>query len=86
MSNKSFIAIYCVIKIHYNLLHSGAKRLDYVFCIQNLTFLLHFLQFKNKVTLMCLSIGTPKTINFPFVPNGKLMVLGVHIFEHIIWL
>ena len=22
----------------------------------------------------CLSIGTPKTINFPFVPNGKLMV------------
>ena len=25
-------------------------------------------------TLMCLSIGTPKTINFPFVPNGKLIV------------
>ena len=24
-------------------------------------------------TLMCLSIGRPKTINFPFVPNGKLM-------------
>ena len=25
--------------------------------------------------LMCLNIGTPKTINcFPFVPNGKLMV------------
>ena len=23
---------------------------------------------------MCLSIGTPKTINFPFVPNGKLIV------------
>ena len=22
-------------------------------------------------TLQCLSIGTPKTINFPFVPNGK---------------
>ena len=35
-------------------------------------------------TLKCLSIGTPKTINFPFVPNGKLMVLGVPIFEHII--
>ena len=34
--------------------------------------------------LKCLSIGTPKTINFPFVPNGKLMVLGVPIFEHII--
>ena len=35
-------------------------------------------------TMKCLSIGTPKTINFPFVPNGKLMVLGVPIFEHII--
>ena len=35
-------------------------------------------------TLKCLNIGTPKTINFPFVPNGKLMILGVSIFEHII--
>ena len=26
-----------------------------------------------QFTLMCLSIGTPKTFNFPFVPNGKLM-------------
>ena len=25
-------------------------------------------------TLKCLSIGTPKIINFPFVSNGKLMV------------
>ena len=25
-------------------------------------------------TLKCLSIGTPKTINFPFVPNEKLTV------------
>ena len=33
-------------------------------------------------TRPCLSIGTPKTINFPFVPNGKLMVLGVPIFKH----
>ena len=24
-------------------------------------------------TLKCLSIGTPKSINFPFVPNEKLM-------------
>ena len=24
-------------------------------------------------TLMCLSIGTPKAINFPFVSNEKLM-------------
>ena len=26
-------------------------------------------------TVMCLSIGTPKIINFPFVPNGKLIIL-----------
>ena len=26
-------------------------------------------------TLKCLSIGTPETISFPFVPNGKLMIL-----------
>ena len=25
-------------------------------------------------TLKCLSIGTPKIINFPFVSNGKLMI------------
>ena len=35
-------------------------------------------------TLKCLSIGTSKTINFPFVPNGKLIFLDVPIFEHII--
>ena len=28
---------------------------------------------------MCFSIGTSKTINFPFVPNGKLLVLGVPV-------
>ena len=27
-----------------------------------------------NITLKCLSIGTPRTINFPFVSNGKLMV------------
>ena len=26
------------------------------------------------ITVMCLSIGTPKIINFPFVPNGKLII------------
>ena len=31
---------------------------------------------------MCLSIGTPKTINFPFVPNGKLMFFGVPIYMY----
>ena len=25
-------------------------------------------------TLMCFSIGTPKIINFPFVPDGKFIV------------
>ena len=36
-----------------------------------------FLKFKfiGFDTLMCLSIGTPKIINFPFVPNGKLIIL-----------
>ena len=34
-------------------------------------------------TLMCLSIGTPKAINFPLVSNEKLMFLGVPIFKHI---
>ena len=29
--------------------------------------------FTIKSTLKCLNIGTPKTINFPFVSNGKLM-------------
>ena len=28
-----------------------------------------------RFTLMCLSIGTPKIINFPFVPNGKFIIL-----------
>ena len=34
------------------------------------------------ITLKCLKIGTPKTINFPFVPNGKLMILSVPVFKH----
>ena len=33
-------------------------------------------------TLKCLSIGTPKTFNFPFVSNGKLKCLGVPILKH----
>ena len=35
------------------------------------------------ITLMCLSIGTPKIINFPFVSNGKLMFFrGLNIQAH----
>ena len=30
-----------------------------------------------KLTVMCLSIGTPKIINFPFVPNGKFIIFSV---------
>ena len=30
--------------------------------------------FSHWITLMCLSIGTPKIINFPFVPNGKFII------------
>ena len=30
----------------------------------------------NPNTVMCLSIGTPKIINFPFVPNGKFIIFG----------
>ena len=29
---------------------------------------------QTAITLMCLSIGTPKIINFPFVPNGKFII------------
>ena len=32
---------------------------------------------------MCLNIGTPKTINFPFETNKKLMALGVPILKHL---
>ena len=42
-------------------------------------------------TLKCLSIGTPKTVNFPFVSNGKLMVFScpniqAHYNEAVIYL
>ena len=30
---------------------------------------------------MCASTGTPETVNFPFVLNGKVMLLGVPIFK-----
>ena len=36
----------------------------------------------DKITLKCLSIGTPKTINFPFVSNGKLKFLDVPILKY----
>ena len=34
-------------------------------------------------TLKCLSIGTPKIINFPFVSNGKFMIFTCpNIYAH----
>ena len=33
-----------------------------------------------RFTVMCLSIGTPKLINFPFRTNEKLIILGVSEF------
>ena len=37
----------------------------------------------NGYTLKCLSIGTPKTINLPFVSNEKLMIFRCfNIQEH----
>ena len=44
-----------------------------------------------KHTLMCLSIGTPKAINFPFVSNEKLMFfrcpsIQAHYNEAVIYL
>ena len=32
---------------------------------------------------MCLNFGIPKLINFPFGTNGKSIILGVPILEHI---
>ena len=29
------------------------------------------------------NFGTPKIINFPFVPNGKFIILGAPILKHI---
>ena len=45
----------------------------------------------NLLTLKCLSIGTPKAINFPFVSNEKLMFfrcpnIQAHCNEAVIYL
>ena len=36
------------------------------------------------VSFLCLNMGMPKTINFPFGTNGKLTVLGVSVFRHMV--
>ena len=39
--------------------------------------------FGGENTLICIGIGTLETSHFPFVPHGKLIVLGVPIFKQI---
>ena len=34
-------------------------------------------------TVKCLSTGTPKIINFPFVPNGKLIIFTCSRLGHL---
>ena len=58
-----------------------------------LRFTLHSLSpsYHSPITLMCLSNETPKTINFPFVANGKLMIfrcpnIQAHYNEAVIYL
>ena len=41
------------------------------------------LQTQFSSLFMCLNIGTPKIINFPFVPNGKLIIFRCPKFWHI---
>ena len=55
-----------------NLVKQKKKYLS-LLCCQSMPSFLH-LKYNVIVTLKCLSFGTPKIINFPFVSNGKLMV------------
>ena len=73
----NFLTHFTLLLVNYKLILIEPS--FYTYCVRFIGKL--FLADKN--TLKCLSIGTPNTINFPFVPNGKLMVLGVPIFKHI---
>ena len=53
--------------------------------------LLGLMRYPKRATLECLSIGTPKAINFPFVSNEKLMIfrcpnIQAHYNEAVIYL
>ena len=66
---------------------SGKSRIATGFPVTNLSYLdsntfpygqyllviIHLMDSK-QCTVMCLNIGTPTIINFPFVPNGKLII------------
>ena len=43
-------------------------------CLCFASLMVFLLQTERYINLKCLSMGTPKIINFPFVSNGKLMV------------
>ena len=58
--------MYMYMKKHYQFLPKNVKS----FCTSKVP--ISFLA--QNITLKCLSIGTPKIINFPFVSNGKLIV------------
>ena len=52
------------------------------FCVGGIK--LYFVLVFRVITLKCLSIGTPKAINFPFASNEKLFFLGVPVFKNIV--
>ena len=57
------------------LIEKGNKnKYDRVASPESLSIYLNLLTAADVITLKRLNIGTPKTINFPFVPNGKLMI------------
>ena len=87
LSNRKSQKLFLFVKMVEK--HGGVSRhFNYIFCSKRQPYTVKFQWLEHlgnhENTLKCLNIGTPKTINFPFVPNGKLMILGVPIFEHII--
>ena len=46
--------------------------------------LVYFLLPRYVATLKSLSIGTLKTIDIPYIPNGKLIFVGILVFKRII--
>ena len=70
---------------------SDAIRIEFVIDVIHCAISSCFFIKCNVHTLKCLSIGTPKTINCPFVSNGKLMFvrclnIQAHYNEAVIYL
>ena len=68
--------------------HEDRKQSNIMFIsnegFQQYFFTVYFENLLYDNTLKCLSIGTPKAINFPLVSNEKFMFLGVPVFKHIV--